>query len=182
MEDAATAFGNDPRRDSSIVNVQALADANKVTYGRSEGNTGWFLRKFMGRESTRSSGAGAVELNFPQNLYDTRLADIYLLEAEALVRGGGDQSRAAALLDAVRDRAWGDQSHRVPATLDNIKLERRIELIGEGHRWFDIVRWGDAPALLGDRGFKENKHEILPIPLLELENTKIKQTPEWSKP
>ncbi|HEY0274359.1 MAG TPA: RagB/SusD family nutrient uptake outer membrane protein, partial [Chitinophaga sp.] len=55
----------------------------------------------------------------------------------------------------------------------------RLELVGEGHRWFDIVRWGKAATLLHDRGFKAGQHEILPIPLLELDNTKLRQSKEW---
>ncbi|WP_315815690.1 RagB/SusD family nutrient uptake outer membrane protein [Paraflavitalea speifideaquila] len=120
-----------------------------------------------------------MELNFPKNMYDMRLADTYLLEAEALVMGNGDLTRAAALINSVRDRAYGDNLHHVTATMANIKLERRLELAGEGHRWLDLVRWGDGPSVLGPKGFKADKHEYLPIPLLEMENTKIEQLKEW---
>ena len=63
--------------------------------------------------------------------------------------------------------------------MDAIKLERRLELVGEGQRWFDLVRWGDAPAALAFKGFVAGKHEVLPIPLLELENTLIEQNIEY---
>jgi hypothetical protein len=63
--------------------------------------------------------------------------------------------------------------------MDNIKLERRLELAGEGHRWFDLVRWGDAATVLAGRGFVAGKHEILPIPLNELNNTKLEQSKEY---
>src|SRR5690606_12120783 len=96
--------------------------------------------------------------------------------AEALVRGGGDATRAAALLNAVRSRVG---LGAVTATLDNIKRERRLELAGEGHRWFDLVRWGDAAQALADRGFVAGKHEVLPIPLLELDNTLLEQNKEY---
>jgi len=101
------------------------------------------------------------------------------MEAEALVKAGqsgGPGSRAYELLNAVRARVGLSP---IEATDDNIFKERRLELAGEGHRWFDLVRTGRAAAALGDRGFKTGKHEVLPIPLLELENTKLQQNPEW---
>lgn len=166
----------DPRYKATIANLDSLEKAGAVAYEKGYMNTGYFLEKFAGRQSDRWTGAGAPELNFPQNMYDTRLADTYLLEAEALVRGSGDLTRAAALLNAVRARVG---LKPVAATFENIKKERRLELAGEGHRWMDLVRWGDAAAVLGPKGFVAGKHEILPIPLLELENTKIEQSKEW---
>ncbi len=167
---------NDPRYPYTIIDMQKLADEGKGSYTPGYMDTGYFLEKFAGRESNRWTGAGSFELNFPQNMYDIRLADTYLLEAEAIVRGGGNTGRAAALLNAVRDRV---DLAPVAATLDNIKTERRVELAGEGHRWFDLVRWGDAAAALGDRGFVAGKSEILPIPLLELDNSKLEQSKEY---
>nr|WP_295922588.1 RagB/SusD family nutrient uptake outer membrane protein [uncultured Dyadobacter sp.] len=166
----------DPRNRATVGNLDSLEKAGLVSYEKGYMNTGYFLEKFAGRQSNRWSGAGVPELNFPQNMYDTRLADTYLLEAEALVRGSGDLTRAAALLNAVRARVG---LKPVAATFENIKKERRLELAGEGHRWMDLVRWGDAPAVLGPKGFVAGKHEILPIPLLEMENTKIEQSKEW---
>ena len=86
---------------------------------------------------------------------------------------------AQELLDAVRARVDLDP---VTVSLDAIKLERRLELVGEGHRWFDLVRWGDAGTALASRGFVEGIHEILPIPLRELENTLLKQNKEYGGP
>jgi len=166
----------DPRNKATVANLDSLEKAGLVSYEKGYMNTGYFLEKFAGRVSNRWTGAGTPELNFPQNMYDTRLADTYLLEAEALVRGSGDLTRAAALIGAVRARVG---LKPVAATLENIKKERRLELVGEGHRWMDLVRWGDAPTALKSKGFVAGKHEILPIPLLEMENTKIEQSKEW---
>ena len=89
-----------------------------------------------------------------------RLGDIYLMYAEAQL-GAGDAAAGQPYMDAVRERAGLDSK---PLTWDNIKLERRLELTGEGHRFFDLVRWGDAGTVLGPLGFTEGVNEHYPIP------------------
>ncbi|OJW13572.1 RagB/SusD family nutrient uptake outer membrane protein [Mucilaginibacter sp. 44-25] len=170
----------DPRNKATVANLDSLKANGIADYTPAYMNTGYFLGKFAGRLSDKTTGGGAPELNYPQNMYEIRLADTYLMEAEALIRGNGDLSRATALMTAVHTRAYNDgTTHNLAATFENLKRERRLELVGEGHRWFDLVRWGDAPAVLGSRGFKANKNEILPIPLNDLNNTKLKQAKEW---
>jgi hypothetical protein len=137
-------------------------------------DTGYFLNKFLPRTSDISTGPGDQVLNYKQDTYVIRLADTYLMEAEAL---GGTGARAQALLDAVRTRA-GLPS--VPVSIANIKAERRLELAGEGHRFFDLVRWGDAVSKLGSRGFTVGKNEIFPIPYRELQGTKLVQNPGYN--
>lgn len=169
----------DPRYVHTVVDMHQLEASGMASYTPGHMDTGYFLEKYAGRESNRWTGAGTYELNFPQNVYDIRLADTYLLEAEALIRSGGNTTRADALLNAVRTRVGLDP---VTATLDNVKRERRLELAGEGHRWFDLVRWGDAAGALRDRGFTAGRHEVLPIPLLELDNTLLEQNSEYGGP
>jgi len=85
-------------------------------------------------------------------------------------------------LDQIRQRA-GLTS--IPATTANIKLERRREFLGEGIRFWDIVRWGDTslltenkPAFSTVRTWAAYK-KYLPIPQSEIEKTegefKLKQ-------
>lgn len=170
----------DPRNKATVANLDSLKANNIADYTAGYMNTGFFIEKFAGRVSNKTTGAGNYELNFPQNIYEIRLADTYLMEAEALIRGNGDLGRAAALMTAVHSRAFNDgHSHPLAATFAVLKTERRLELAAEGHRWFDLVRWGDAPAVLGSRGFVAGKNEILPVPLNELSNTLIKQSKEW---
>jgi hypothetical protein len=135
-------------------------------------NTGHFIRKFAPLQEFRATGGGAPPLNYPQNYIEIRLADTYLMEAEALVQAGGDMGRAAALLNAVRSR-MGLQP--IEATLENIYNERRLELATEGHRFLDLVRTGRAASVLGSQGFVAGIHEVLPIPLPELNNTQMVQ-------
>lgn len=75
-----------------------------------------------------------------------RYAEVLMNVSEALARSGGDESRALALLNAVRTRsnasgaysAFGSQDALVQAIL----AERRLEFIGEGLRSIDLLRTG----------------------------------------
>lgn len=163
----------DPRFNATVFDAAALKTAGQIDYTAGYQNTGYFLRKFLPRATDVTTLGGNTELNFVQDSYIIRLADTYLMEAEAL---GATGARAQALLDAVRARV-GLAS--VPVTLQAIKNERRAELAGEGHRWFDLVRWGDAPTVLAARGFTAGKHEIFPIPSRELQGTKLVQNPNY---
>ena len=51
--------------------------------------------------------------------------------------------------------------------IDVIYKERRLELSGEGHRFFDLVRTGQASTFI--KGFQVGKHELFPIPQVELD-------------
>jgi hypothetical protein len=167
---------NDPRYKYTIYNVDSMVAAGVATYEKGYMNTGYFCRKFAPLEEFYSTIGGDPVINYPNNVIEIRLSDVYLMEAEALVRGNGDLAKAQQYLDAVRARV-GLPS--IPATLDNIYNERRLELATEGHRFFDLVRTGKASTVLAPKGFTPNKNEILPIPLSELNNTKLVQNPGY---
>lgn len=164
---------NDKRFGATVLDLKALSASGDAKYIPGYKDTGYFLNKFVPRTSDKTTGLGATELNYQQDTYIIRLADTYLLEAEAL---GASGTRAQALLDAVRKRAG---MPLVPVSMTAIKNERRAELAGEGHRFFDLVRWGDAATVLASRGFKAGKNEIFPIPYSELQNTKMVQNPNY---
>ena len=164
----------DPRFTATVLDLKALKAAGKADYLSGYMDTGYFLQKFVPGRADVRTGGGALELNYKQDTYVIRLADTYLMEAEAL---GATGARAQALLDAVRARV-GLPS--VPVNLAAIKAERRLELAGEGFRFFDLVRWGDAASKLGSRGFTASKNEIFPIPYRELQGTKLVQNPGYN--
>jgi starch-binding outer membrane protein, SusD/RagB family len=165
---------NDPRFNATVFDAAALKTAGHIDYTAGYQNTGYFLRKFLPRATDVTTLGGNTELNFQQDTYIIRLADTYLMEAEAL---GATGARAQALLDAVRARV-GLPS--VPVSMQAIKNERRAELAGEGHRWFDLVRWGDAATVLAPRGFVAGRNELFPIPSRELQGTKLVQNPGYN--
>ena len=176
-QDLYDVMEGDPRFDATIIDVNALiADGQVLGYSsvnEASTDTGYFMAKFVPLKSDASSLGGDQTLNFYQDTYIIRLADTYLLEAEAL---GGTGTRAQALLDAVRARVGLAST---PVSLDAIALERRKELACEGHRWFDLVRTGKAATELASRGFVSGKNELLPIPVKELENTILVQNPGY---
>ncbi len=172
-----TALTGDPRYAATVANIDSLAKAGFCTYDKTGyQNTGYFVRKFDPLAKYQST-VGVIPLNWTNDEIDIRLADTYLMEAEALVRGGGDMSKAQFYLDQVRARV-GLPS--VPVSLNSIYNERRLELATEGHRFFDLVRTGQAATVLASKGFQANKNEILPIPLQELNNTKLVQNPGYN--
>lgn len=173
-QDLYNVMNGDPRFSSTIFDLRALKLAGQADYIAGYEDTGYFLAKFLPKQSDVTTGQGDAVLNYKQDTYVIRLADTYLLEAEAL---GGTGARAQALLDAVRARVG---LAPVPVSMDAIKLERRKELAGEGHRFFDLVRWGDAASKLASRGFVSGKHEIFPIPYTELQNTLLVQNPNYN--
>lgn len=174
-EELADLLRSDPRYKSTVANIDSLEQAGVASYEKGYQNTGYFIQKYAPLLEFQASGSGDPVLMWPINYIEIRLADVYLMAAEAFLRGG-DQGKAQVYLDRVRQRL-GLPS--VTATLDNIYHERRLELATEGHRFFDLVRTGRAATVLAFKGFTPNKNEILPIPLGELVNTKLKQNPNY---
>jgi hypothetical protein len=108
---------------------------------------GWGVTKFRNRtlagEDAPHKHADFVDTDYPM----FRLADAYLMFAEAVVRGGTGGTRAEALgyINDLRERAYGDITGNITdpeMTLDFILDERSRELYWEGHRRTDLIRFG----------------------------------------
>jgi len=169
---------DDTRRDASI------NDWRGAEYAIRFQDTGLFMRKYAARKECNVVVSGDNDLNFDNNLRIFRLPEAYLNAAELVLGGAsapGAQS-AQYYLDVVRERAFGDkfQANKMNATLENIKQERRLEFLGEGLRYWDLVRWGDAPRVLTEnnpeffltRTWDPAKNKYLPIPQSEIDKTK----------
>lgn len=147
----------------------------------------------------------------PLNYRLIRAADVLLLYGEAALESGKDINAAKWALEQVRARA------RANATVDGalpafpnyrgysdnteslraaIRHERRVELAMEGHRWFDLVRWGIAAQVMDrDNGsygstetaearaemakFVVGKNELFPIPAEEIALNPMEQNPGY---
>ncbi|RPD42590.1 RagB/SusD family nutrient uptake outer membrane protein [Chitinophaga barathri] len=72
-----------------------------------------------------------------------RLADVYLMKAEAILRNGGSNGEATALVNSIRARAFADPAKLYGSvTLENVYKERRFELAWEGFTRQDMIRYG----------------------------------------
>lgn len=155
---------SDLRRDVSILDIEAWADETGASFGKGYKHTGYFNRKYLPR---KNENAGDPNLTQPNNYRAIRYADVLLMAAEALNRGGISDQRAKDYLNMVRERAGVQAVDVSGASLtDAILAERRLELVGEGHRFFDLVRTGNGDKI---DGFTTGKNEIFPIPLEEIE-------------
>lgn len=126
-----------------------------------------------------------------------RLSEVYLSGAEAAYEAG-NTAKAAELLNAIITNRTTDASMEVTAsdiTLDRIYIERRKELVGEGQRYFDVMRRGETVVRyesVNDRGwhdvlnedartFSRDSKKALPlIPVAEINaNPNIEQNPTY---
>lgn len=167
----------DPRRDASILDIDAYVEAYNQTVTDPDslaeytigggGHTGYYNNKYIKRQYER--GAGDDDLTSPLNHIIIRYADVLLMAAEAhALKPNPDEGKALLYLNMVRDRVDLEPvSVSGSALVDAIFQERRWEFAGEGLRFFDLVRSGDAAAEI--EGFTAGKNELFPIPQVEID-------------
>lgn len=153
----------DTRRDASIW------EPGEGNYNPAYQDTGYFLAKYAGRIGGNASQLADAILNYNNNLRLYRFSECLLYAAEL-----GSPNKQA-YLDRVRKRA-GLES--VPATLDNIIQERAWEFLGEGKRYWDLIRTGLAESYLiedneipdGRKGHYTPNKKYIPFPQSEIDN------------
>ncbi|PSG89964.1 RagB/SusD family nutrient uptake outer membrane protein [Aurantibacter aestuarii] len=168
-QDMYNAFQSDDlRRDVAILNIDEWAANTGATFSTGNEHTGFFNRKYLPRQG--DSGIGDANLTNPNNYRAIRFADVLLMAAEAFNRGNISDDQARTYLNRVRRRAFGnllnDVSASGPALTTAIYNERKLELVGEGHQFFDLVRTNRAASQIP--GFTPNKNEVFPIPSTEI--------------
>ncbi|MBW8332195.1 MAG: RagB/SusD family nutrient uptake outer membrane protein [Prolixibacteraceae bacterium] len=111
-----------------------------------------------------------------------RLADVYLMKAEALVRAGGDIAEATRLVNVIRKRAFDDPSKlKTTVTLDDVYKERRYELAWEISSRQDMIRFGTFLNAIPDwKSVTPSKCLIFPIPRRAMDaNPNLTQNPGY---
>lgn len=182
----------DPRRDATIL-VPEESEINNSAEEIYLGNSMVGIKRTLFDPATRTYSALAHDARAAINKIEIRLADVYLMYAEACIEQG-DLATAASYIDRVRDRVGlgtvdGSSKESLIAAL---RHERRCELAMEGHRWFDICRWGIADQVMNAYKASENeevraemgdfvkgKHELMPIPYEEVRMGKLEQNPGY---
>lgn len=86
-------------------------------------------------------GVSADRMKYAFDTHILRLADVYLVHAEAeVLQGRTTSATALAAFNAVRQRSVASAVDKTELTFDDVWKERRLELAGEGDRWYDFVR------------------------------------------
>jgi hypothetical protein len=159
----------DGRRAATVLDIDAFIaaqpNAASITYAiGAGGHTGFYNNKYIKRQG--EIGLPDNDLTSPVNYRVMRYADVLLMAAEAHYQLG-QSSTAQQLVNQVRGRAG---IPGIPVnSIDVIYRERRYELSGEGLRFFDLVRTGQAATYID--GFVTGKHELFPIPQVEIDLT-----------
>ncbi|WP_163397762.1 RagB/SusD family nutrient uptake outer membrane protein [Flavobacterium fluviatile] len=161
-------YDNDDRN-TIISKDRTIEMTNMSNYG-----TGYITAKWSNKTSTGVNGSATemVDTDFPM----FRLADVYLMYAEAVLRGGtgGSMATARDYVNQLRGRANNTKTIlTADLTLDLLLKERMVELYGEAHRRQDLIRFGRFTGGSYNWSWKGNvvsgigiddKYKLFPIP------------------
>ncbi len=198
----------DQRRDASILDIEArkqmLQDSMgiTITWAERANHTGLYNKKYTARKGYNDCPYDP-ELNFNNNVRVFRYSECLLNLAEVSLRLGYARP-AQTNFNEVRKRAFPDEDykagskHYIEVSMENIMMERRREFLGEGHRFWDLVRWSEATDVtpcnidailsgtdeIGAYTRTWNKNwKYMPLPSLEIDRTegqyKLKQNPGY---
>lgn len=180
----------DYRRESTFVTEGPDFDGEWLTWQQFTNPYPAPCWKYVDRTATTRNG-----FEWGGNFIVLRLADVYLMRAEALNEINGPSPEAYAMINTIRERARngdGNSPSAFPVDVsgldkeafrDTVLYERAVELGFEGHRWFDLVRTGRLVETI--KGINANypvsdKHLLFPIPPDELIlNEKLTQNTGW---
>ena len=131
----------DVRRDATVWDVTG------TTYTERYQDTHLWLKKYRPLSENSKDCPGSKNLNYNNNKRIYRYAETLLNAAELLVLTNGSASDALNYLNQVRTRAGYSTGYDV-CNIDNLLNERHLEFCGEGKRYFDLVRTGNAATVL----------------------------------
>jgi hypothetical protein len=147
--------------------------------------------KYSNKTSGGATGSnpGFVDTDFPM----FRLGEAYLIYAEAAARTGTNLATALGYFNAIRTRAYGNTSANIASaanmTADTVLAERGRELLWEGHRRTDLVRFGKFSGgsyIWSWKGGAQAgiataaRYDLYPLPASELiANPNLKQNPGY---
>ena len=185
----------DPRKNRTILYTSTATTTYQTIYGENI-PVGLPNPRYNNKVYTNPALRASIGHRFGRwmNVRILRYADVVLMYAEAANEVGGAANITAArnALNSVRARARAGNNTILPDVTttdqnelrDAIRQERRIELAMEHDRFFDLVRWGTAQAVLNGAGktnFNANRDVLLPIPQTQIDLSKgvLKQNPGY---
>jgi hypothetical protein len=154
--------------------------------------TGLYQNKYTCSAAQFADAGGHGWQKSPGNGKILRLADVYLMAAEAAIMLTNNTA-ATTYINAVRARATacgggvGPDPLTGTITMDQLIHERRVELAFEGRRYFDLVRWNLASEMVNGETaegfpiiFESPKHDFMPLPAYQITtNTALQQRYGW---
>ena len=135
----------DIRRDGGILNIDAFCAEKGLSYDHAQDRwqcTGYYLLKYIARTNGNHGYLASNTLNYGNNIRVYRYAETLLNAAELSLALGQDGS---SYLEEVRNRAHCSDKG---TSLEDIIEERHKEFVGEGKRYWDLVRTGMASTVL----------------------------------
>lgn len=179
----------DPRRDATIL-VPLQSEIKNEAEDIYMGDELLTVKRTLYDPDTRSYPKIDHDSRSPINLIVIRLADVYLMYAEACA-GDNDEATGWGYINTVRARAGLGEADRTQGFDKALRHERRVELAMEGHRWFDLCRWGIAKETMNAYRAGESEEvqaamsefrdgmELLPIPYEEVRLGGLEQNPAY---
>lgn len=186
----------DARREGSILNLQTYNEAAGDEFKPRYQNTHLWIGKYYAYSRNVENADGDKQLNYNNNLRVYRYAETLLNAAELELRVNNNSAKAAQYVSQVRQRAG--LAAVASVTLDDVLNERHLEFVGEGKRYWDLVRAEGIAGVTKNKasvalhGYKQGIDEdidflwrpnawtpskkYLPIPYTEIAaNPKLKQ-------
>lgn len=170
------------RYNASIISGDSLTALN-MTWNDRFMYEGYFRVKY----APMAKDAPARMQAWANNWRVIRLADVYLMMAECIVNGATDPTGNTAdwYVNEVRGRV--DMPLLSGVTMDDIMLERQLELSFEAVRYWDVLRWNLGDEIFGnhkvdqDRLWNPVKRGLWPIPQTEIQRTggSLEQNPGY---
>ena len=187
------------RLNKSVLTYDQITELGVTISGSNAvyGNEGYFFWKNQSYKDDCVTDMSFFQAGQFINLKIMRYAEVLLLAAEAQLQAG-NSGKALQYINEIRTRA--KETPLTSVSLNDIKTEKRLELCCECIRYQDLVRWGDAKSAMGNQGKDvpafttsgiqwnwqntvygfQDKHNLLPIPLKELElNPNMEQNTGW---
>lgn len=165
-DDAIEKFSDDDVRKDVTCYV-----APEGSYTARYEDTGIWLNKYIARSENLKDIVADGDANYNNNLRLYRYAETLLNAAELLLNTSGSTTEALNYLNQVHKRAGLTALTEV--SIDNIINERDLEFMGEGKRYFDLVRTGKAASVLKPYAYRTNTwsetRKYVPIPQTEID-------------
>ncbi|WP_281542078.1 RagB/SusD family nutrient uptake outer membrane protein [Maribacter aestuarii] len=172
-QDLLDAFEDGDSRKQTILYEEGdmyFTTFTSLPYDTEWSSTNLTLKKYRGETNTVPANHAPNQQADFNNERWFRFAELKLLYAEALIRGGGDLGVARTQIDDIRDRAGLAPTTAADGDLLMAMMqEKRVELAFEPHRWFDIVRWDLGPTIFGSTW--NDNYRVFPFPQSEVDRS-----------